>query len=177
MAAWLWFIWIRIWKISFSWLSLLLTWTIFVISCISITPLPSTSYILNAHFSFSSGVPLEVTSIASKNSWKYKKSTQISWKIYNHSMVELRLLSIISFRFSLVWIFKYRFGLQADAPLERICSKNRNYKKHKSQSIEGLQRAEEWTLYTSLPPRLQPFRKKTKIRHFNHSFRVLKCCH
>lgn len=32
------------------------------------TPFPSTSYILKAHFSFSSGVPLEVTSIASKNS-------------------------------------------------------------------------------------------------------------
>lgn len=44
------------------------TWTIFVISCISITPLPSTSYIRNAHFSFSSGVPLDVTSIANRNS-------------------------------------------------------------------------------------------------------------
>jgi len=44
------------------------TWTIFVISCISITPLPSTSYMRNAHFSFSSGVPLDVTSIANRNS-------------------------------------------------------------------------------------------------------------
>ncbi len=32
------------------------------------TPLPSTSYIRNAHCSFSSGVPAEVTSIANRNS-------------------------------------------------------------------------------------------------------------
>lgn len=51
-------------RMHYSWV----TWTIFVISCISITPLPSTSYIRNAHFSFSSGVPLDVTSIASRNS-------------------------------------------------------------------------------------------------------------
>lgn len=34
----------------------------------SMTPLPSTSYMRKAHFSFSSGVPLDVTSIASRNS-------------------------------------------------------------------------------------------------------------
>lgn len=45
-----------------------ITWTIFVISWISITPLPSTSYIRKAHLSFSSGVPLDVTSMANRNS-------------------------------------------------------------------------------------------------------------
>jgi len=59
------------------------TWTIFVISCISITPLPSTSYIRNAHFSFSSGVPLDVTSIAKRNSCnkgrRYPASVTASW--------------------------------------------------------------------------------------------------
>lgn len=54
-----------------------LTWTIFVISCISMTPFPSTSYILKAHFNFSSGVPLDVTSIANKNSWKRKHNSLI----------------------------------------------------------------------------------------------------
>ena len=44
------------------------TWTILVISWMSMTPFPSTSYIRKAHFSFSSGVPLDVTSIANKNS-------------------------------------------------------------------------------------------------------------
>lgn len=40
----------------------------------SITPLPSTSYILNAHFNFSSGVPLDVTSMASRNSWETERN-------------------------------------------------------------------------------------------------------
>ena len=38
------------------------------VTCKSMTPLPSTSYIRNAHWSFSSGVPADVTSMASKNS-------------------------------------------------------------------------------------------------------------
>lgn len=60
----------------------LLTWTIFVISWMSITPFPSTSYILNAHFNFSSGVPLDVTSMANRNScketWEHGKSSLLS---------------------------------------------------------------------------------------------------
>lgn len=48
------------------------TCTILVISWMSITPLPSTSYILKAHFNFSSGVPLDVTSIANRNSYRKK---------------------------------------------------------------------------------------------------------
>jgi len=47
-----------------------LTCTILVISWMSITPLPSTSYIRNAHFNFSSGVPEDVTSMANRNSCK-----------------------------------------------------------------------------------------------------------
>ena len=43
---------------------------IFVISGKSIQPFPSTSYILKAQLSFSSGLPLDVTSIANKNSYK-----------------------------------------------------------------------------------------------------------
>lgn len=49
--------------------SMLRTCTIFVISWMSMTPLPSTSYMRNAHFSFSSGVPLEVTWMACRNSY------------------------------------------------------------------------------------------------------------
>jgi len=69
------------------------TWTIFVISCISITPLPSTSYIRNAHFSFSSGVPLDVTSIASRNSCNKR------W--YPASVTSSQLRDIKTFIFSL----------------------------------------------------------------------------
>lgn len=69
-------LWHRIYK-----LLCYLTWTIFVISCISMTPFPSTSYILKAHFNFSSGVPLDVTSIANKNSWKRKHNSLIKMRI------------------------------------------------------------------------------------------------
>lgn len=43
---------------------------ILIISFSSIVPLPSISYILNAHSSFCSGVPELVTLIASRNSLK-----------------------------------------------------------------------------------------------------------
>lgn len=43
---------------------------ILIISFSSIVPLPSISYILNAHSSFCSGVPDDVTLIANKNSLK-----------------------------------------------------------------------------------------------------------
>ena len=53
-----------------------LTCTILVISWMSITPLPSTSYIRNAHFNFSSGVPEDVTSMANRNSCKIETSVR-----------------------------------------------------------------------------------------------------
>lgn len=39
-----------------------------IVTCKSMEPLPSTSYMRNAHWSFSLGVPADVTSIAHKNS-------------------------------------------------------------------------------------------------------------
>jgi hypothetical protein len=41
------------------------------------TPFPSTSYILKAHLSFSSGVPDDVTSMARRNSWKGKETDRV----------------------------------------------------------------------------------------------------
>lgn len=41
-----------------------------LLTCKSIEPLPSTSYMRNAHWSFSLGVPADVTSIAQRNSYR-----------------------------------------------------------------------------------------------------------
>uniref|UniRef100_A0A915HW33 Uncharacterized protein n=1 Tax=Romanomermis culicivorax TaxID=13658 RepID=A0A915HW33_ROMCU len=48
----------------------ILTSIILIISFSSIVPLPSMSYIRNAHSSFFSGVPLDVTFMAKRNSLK-----------------------------------------------------------------------------------------------------------
>lgn len=61
----------------------------------SITPLPSTSYIRKAHLSFSSGVPLDVTSIASKNSCNERTKTlalegEFAYKTENVRKVDSR---------------------------------------------------------------------------------------
>ena len=45
-------------------------------TCKSIEPLPSTSYIRNAHWSFSFGVPADVTSIAHKNSYHARQTNK-----------------------------------------------------------------------------------------------------
>lgn len=91
-----------------------LTCTIFVISWMSITPLPSTSYIRNAHLSFSSGVPLDVTSIASKNSWNDRRVAK-EQLIYDrrYGMVYIRYGTIFAsglpfyFLHSFIWSDSY----------------------------------------------------------------------
>ena len=45
-------------------------------TCKSIEPLPSTSYIRNAHWSFSFGVPADVTSIAHRNSYHLSQTNE-----------------------------------------------------------------------------------------------------
>ena len=86
------------------------TWTILVISWMSMTPFPSTSYIRKAHFSFSSGVPLDVTSIANKNScneqnWtllllsvslqlKKKKGFWIYWSVKSLSILDFDIINV-----------------------------------------------------------------------------------
>jgi len=61
---------------KYQYVSVQLTCTILVISWMSITPLPSTSYIRNAHFNFSSGVPEDVTSMANRNSCKIETNVR-----------------------------------------------------------------------------------------------------
>jgi len=61
---------------KYHYVTVQLTCTILVISWMSITPLPSTSYIRNAHFNFSSGVPEDVTSMANRNSWKIETNVR-----------------------------------------------------------------------------------------------------
>ena len=55
------------------------------VTCKSMEPLPSTSYMRNAHWSFSLGVPADVTSIAHKNSClkkkKYKKKENVVFNL------------------------------------------------------------------------------------------------
>lgn len=50
--------------------NILFTVTISSISCLEMYPLPSRSYIENAHFSFCSNLPLDVTDRAQRNSRK-----------------------------------------------------------------------------------------------------------
>jgi len=61
---------------KYQYVTVQLTCTILVISWMSITPFPSTSYIRNAHFNFSSGVPEDVTSMANRNSCKIETNVR-----------------------------------------------------------------------------------------------------
>lgn len=64
----------------------------------SITPFPSTSYIRNAHFNFSSGVPLDVTSMASRNSCNEKAKYNQLFNCVIHQIVLASPLSVLRSR-------------------------------------------------------------------------------
>lgn len=98
-----------------------------IVTCRSMEPLPSTSYMRNAHWSFSFGVPAEVTSIAQRNSCPITQMSPCA-----------RLSPLLLFNFQLFSWADWRRSISrpAEAPPSRQRKRKRRSFSGTAQSID-----------------------------------------